>query len=484
MAFSPDYVRLVLNDVFEDAKALFLPAMIDVDYAHLVMLTERGIVSVADARVLRAALDGIDLAAVRRAAYDGSCEDLFFYLERLVIEACGPEVAGHLHTARSRNDLDMALYRMRLRDALLEVADAALALRRSLLAVAGRHVETLFPAHTHTQPAQPTTVAHYLLAIIEELERDATRLVAAFETTNRCPLGACAITGTGFPIDRERTAALLGFSGATGNTYGSIATADYVLEGAAATAVTVLGVGRFVQDMLLWCTREVGYLRLADGFVQSSSIMPQKRNPVALEHARALASKAVAQLAAIPAAVHNTPFGDIVDTEDDLQPLVTAAYRDAVRAVSLVAASMAEAEFDEARMRARAGEGFVTITELAETLARDHGLSFRAAHGVAARMAQALPGGAIGQAGDLLARASREVAGREIRLSDAELTRVLSPEYFVAVRRTAGGPSPEVVRDAIAVSTSRLERDAAAVADRRAALARSAAARRLAVDAL
>ena len=143
------------------------------------------------------------------------------------------------------------------------------------------------------------------------------------------PLGACAITGTGFPIDRHRTSELLGFDGPTGNTYGSIATVDYLLEGVSATAITIVGLGRVVQDLLLWGTMEFGYLRLADGFVQSSSIMPQKRNPVALEHARGIGSQAVGQAQAIVTAVHNTPFGDIVDTEDDLQPLVASMYRDA-----------------------------------------------------------------------------------------------------------------------------------------------------------
>ena len=167
------------------------------------------------------------------------------------------------------------------------------------------------------------------MAVIEQLERDAVRLEAAYASTNCNPLGACAITGTGFPIDRQRTTELLGFAAATGNTYGSIATVDYLLESVSATAVLLAGVGRVIQDLLLWCTAEFGYLRLADGFVQSSSIMPQKRNPVALEHARALASKALGQASAIQLAVHNTPFGDIVDTEDDLQPLVESMFEDA-----------------------------------------------------------------------------------------------------------------------------------------------------------
>src|SRR5204863_3273089 len=138
----------------------------------------------------------------------------------------------------------------------------AIRLRQVLLDLAGRHLEDVFAAHTHTQPAQPSTVAHYLLAVVEQLERDAVRLKAAFASTNRNPLGACAITGTGFPIDRARTTELLGFDGPTGNTYGSIATVDYLLESASSTATLLVGVGRLLQDLLLWCTQEVGYLRL------------------------------------------------------------------------------------------------------------------------------------------------------------------------------------------------------------------------------
>jgi argininosuccinate lyase len=272
--------------------------------------------------------------------YDGTCEDLFFYIDRCVIDACGCDVAGRLHTARSRNDIDMTLYRMRQREFVLGLLAATFELRRSLLDLADRHRETVLAVHTHTQRAQPTTVAHYLLAVVEQLERDAPRLKGGYERTNRNPLGACAITGTGFPIDRQLTSDLLGFDSPTVNTYGSIATVDYLLESTSAATVLLAGHGRFVQDLLLWSTSEFGYVRFGDGFVQGSSIMPQKRNPVAIEHARAIGSKALGQAQAIVTAVHNTPFGDIVDTEDDLQPLVFAMFRDATRAVKLVANSM------------------------------------------------------------------------------------------------------------------------------------------------
>src|SRR5712691_68846 len=380
MKFAPEYVTCVLNENFEDAKELLLSPLMAIHYAHLVMLAAQGIVSAADARALRQALDGISQDEIRRVKYDGTYEDLFFYIERLVIQATGDEVAGRLHTARSRNDIDMTMYRMRQRELILGLLAATFELRHSLLDVVDAHRNTIIAAHTHTQRAQPTTVAHYLLAVIEQLERDGSRLETAYDRTNRNPLGACAITGTGFPIDRQLTSELLGFSGPTGNTYGSIATVDYLLESTSAATVLLAGVGRFVQDLLLWCTAEFNYVRFGEGFVQCSSIMPQKRNPVALEHARAIGSKALGQAVAIVTAVHNTPFGDIVDTEDDLQPLVASMFRDAVRAVTLVAAALKDAEFDVVRLDAQAAVGGTTLTELADHLVRQHGLPFTAAH--------------------------------------------------------------------------------------------------------
>jgi argininosuccinate lyase len=484
MPFAPAYVRIVLNENFEDAKALLLAPLMAIHYAHLAMLAEQRIVSNDQARAVRAALDGIDLAAVGAVAYDGTCEDLFYYLDRLIVSACGDDAAGRLHTARSRNDIDMTMYRMRIREWVLDVADGTLQLRRSLVELSSRHVATVYPAHTHTQPAQPSTVAHYLLAAIEEFERHTTRLLAAYRSVNRNPLGACAITGTAFPIDRDRTSALLGFDGPTGNTYGSIATVDYLLESAGATANALVGLGRLLQDLLLWCTREVGYLRLPDGFVQGSSIMPQKRNPVALEHARAIASKGLAEAAAIQMAVHNTPFGDIVDTEDDLQPLVATAFKDAVRAITLVAAALAGAEFDVAKMRARATEGWVTLTELADMLARDHGLPFKHGHAIAAALVRGRSARADERLSDLLAAASTDITGREIRLSEDELSDVLSPEHFIAVRRTWGGPAPDVTTAALEASSVRAAADELTVRDLRAGLAAADARRRQAVDAL
>jgi argininosuccinate lyase len=457
--FDPTYIRLVLTQNFEDAKARLLEPLMAIQYAHLVMLAGQGIVSGSDAAAIRDALRSISIDDVRSARYDGSCEDLFFYVERLVAQACGEDRAGRLHTARSRNDIDMTMYRMQQRSMILGLIENVSSLRRSLIGLGERHAETVFAAHTHTQPAQVTTVAHYLLAVIEQLERDTVRLEAAYASTNRNPLGACAITGTGFPIDRQRTTALLGFDAATGNTYGSIATVDYLLESVSAAAVLITGVGRFVQDMLLWSTAEVGYLRLADGFVQTSSIMPQKRNPVALEHARALASIALGQTQAIFLAVHNTPFGDVVDTEDDLQPLVASMFAGGARAIGLVAAAMATAALDRDRMRERARDGWVTVTELADTLTRNHGVPFKQSHRLAAALIAEVPRRPAERPAALLQELAESVLGRPIPLSDDRLAEVLSPEYFVRVRTTPGGPAPEQTARALAVSRRRLDDD-------------------------
>ena len=459
MSFAPEYVSCVLSENFEDAKALFLSPLMAIHHAHLAMLVEQGILSRSDGRALADALASITPADVQQARYDGSCEDLFFYVEGLIVHRAGQDAAGRLHTARSRNDIDMTMYRMQQREMILAVTEGTLRLRRSLLELADRHRLDVFPAHTHTQPAQPTTIAHYLMGLVEQLERDAVRLRAAFASTNLSPLGSGAITGTGFPIDRSRTAALLGFDAATGNTYGSIATVDYLLESVSAVAVLLAGLGRVLQDLLLWCTAEFGYLRLADGFVQYSSIMPQKRNPVALEHARAIASKALGQSSAIVLTVHNTPFGDIVDTEDDLQPLVFSMFTDAARAVRLVAAALGSATFDVERMAERARRGWITVTELADTLTRDHRIPFKTSHAIAARLVRECAGDSEGALGASLDRIAVAVWGKPVGYTAGELEEILSPVHFVRVRTTLGGPAPEQTAMAIAASRSRLASD-------------------------
>jgi len=446
---APIYREAVLAPNFEDAKRYFLTSLLQIEYAHTLMLERQGIISHEDARACLAALDRLDVAQIKAAIYDGSCEDLFCYVENLLVSDIGIEVAGRMHTARSRNDIDLALYRMCVRAEILKCAASCANAHQAASDLAAANVTTLMPAHTHTQPAQPTTLAHYLLAVAELLERDFGRMQAAWRTVNRNPLGSCAITTTGFPIDRNLTAELLGFEGLQTNSYGAIGAVDYVTEAVSAIAVCMINLGKVVQDLLQWCTAEFNFLRLADSFVQTSSIMPQKRNPVSLEHTRILASRAFAQAQGVLTCAHNTPFGDIVDSEDDLQPLVFSTFADADKALRLFAGVMRHCDVNKEQMASRARKGFLTVTELADTLVRTEGLSFRLAH----RLVQ----GAVEFVGEYdqetMVGAVQELApgiiGRPLRTDTGVLRQALDPENFVAVRRIVGGPAPEVVREQI-----------------------------------
>ena len=256
---APVYRDTVLKHVFADAQQFFLPALVDIDLAHVLMLRQQGIIGADCARGCLDAILALDLDALGTCDYDGSVEDLFFLVQRELAAAAGEENAGRIHTARSRNDVDLSMYRMVLRDRLLRALDANLTLRCTLLTIATQHSAALLPAYTHNQPAQPTTLGHFLMAYVEVLERDAERISACYARVNRSPLGACAITTTGFAIDRAATAEMLGFRGLIVNSYGAIASVDYVAEACSLLATAMLSLGRFTQEMLLWSTYEFGF---------------------------------------------------------------------------------------------------------------------------------------------------------------------------------------------------------------------------------
>jgi argininosuccinate lyase len=447
-----NYKKNVLEDCFEDAKKYFLDAYIQVDYAHAIMLAEQKIITQTELISLLKALRALDLDKMRKQEYDGTFEDLFYYLQREIAKNCGDaDTAGKLHTARSRNDIDVTIYRLYLRPNLLELLRETMNLREVFLNLAAEHHETLIPAYTHTQPAQPSTLAHFLLAMAENLGRDINRLRRAYDNMNFCPLGACAITTTGFPINRHRVAELLGFTAPTVNAYGSIASVDYFTEMLGAMSALVVNTGKFAQEFLLMAMMEFNVIRLPDGFVQGSSIMPQKRNPVALEHIRVLSSKALGQSLGVMTAIHNTPFGDINDVEDDLQPLIYHALRDATRSVSLFAATLNSATFNLETLRHRAEANFITVTELADSIVRRENLSFQISHKIVGNCVK----NALANNGEItheiLQNAAKEILGRELSFTADELKETLTPEYFVSIRTIYGGTAPSETKRALSV---------------------------------
>jgi len=454
------YKDNVLSDCFADAQRYFLDHYLDVDRAHVLMLAEQDIITQAELRSILRAIQSLDVEAMRTAEYDGSVEDLFFFIQREIADGCGDaDVAGKLHTARSRNDIDVTIYRLYLRKQALELIEVCESLRRVFLDLASKHHDSLMPAYTHTQPAQPTTVAHYLLAMAENVSRDIVRLQRAFENMNHCPLGACAITTTGFPINRQRVAELLGFDGSTRNSYGSIASVDYFTELLGATSTLLINIGKFGQEFLLMAMMEFDVIRLPDGYVQASSIMPQKRNPVAIEHVRAIASKALGQTLGVLTSVHNTPFGDINDVEDDLQPLIYSAIRDGVRAVSLLGHALGAAEFNLDLLRERSEANFITVTELADVIVRRERLPFSTAHKIVALCVKEATELDSTISYSMLQNAARQEIGRDFEMSENEFSSALSAENFVAVRTIYGGPAPQETQLALAEQRDAEARD-------------------------
>ncbi|HQX54820.1 MAG TPA: argininosuccinate lyase [Pyrinomonadaceae bacterium] len=469
-----NYKDNVLSDCFADAKEYFLDAYYRVDLAHAIMLEEQGIITKDELTAILQALMALDFNAIRSREYDGSFEDLFYLLQQEIAKGCDPDIAGKLHTARSRNDIDVTIYRLYLRQSCLTLLNSAMGLRRVFLDLAAEHHETLIPAYTHTQPAQPSTMAHFLLAMAENCGRDIKRLQRAYENMNYCPLGSGAITTTGFPIDRHRVSDLLGFTAPTVNSYASIASVDYFTEMLGATSAMLVNVGKFAQEFLLMAMMEFNVIRLSDGYVQGSSIMPQKRNPVALEHVRAIGSKALGQCLGVMTSIHNTPFGDINDVEDDLQPMIYSGIRDANRAVSLLGSTLKSATFNFDVLKKRAGENFIAVTELADSIVRQEGLPFRISHKiVGACVRKAIEAGSD-VTYEILQSVSRDIIGRDLQMSPDQLAAAVSPENFVAVRTIYGGTAPSETRRALAVERGFETEDEKWFSERTVALERAA----------
>ncbi|CAN5128204.1 argininosuccinate lyase [soil metagenome] len=450
----PVYAETVLKPLFDGAKTYFVDGFRRIDRAHLLMLTETGILPRADAAAIGKALAAIDHEVdVARLEYDGTVEDFFFMVEGELKRRLGPDLAGRLHTGRSRNDIDHTLFKLRLKADIDALAAKLRALISALLNMATRESRTIIVAYTHGQPAQPTTWGHYLVAMIEVLLHDAERLAAARRIADLSPMGSAAITTTGFPLDRARMATLLGFAAPTANSYGSIAAADYITATYGALELLFLHLGRPIQDLQFWTSFEVGQIYVPNAFVQISSIMPQKRNPVPIEHLRHLASQAFGRARAMLDIVHNTPFTDMNDSEGETQAFGFGAFATGHRVLDLLASLLPALSVDPARVAENLRRSCATVTELADSTVRIEGLSFRQAHEIAAHVARTVVAAEGGLAEDGYApfrEAFARTAGRPTGIDQKQFAEIVSPEYFIAVRDRPGGPAPAALATAIA----------------------------------
>lgn len=447
----PVYRDTVLEPLFDGVKTHFAGHMADINKAHLVMLVECGILSGEAGHKIACALAAIEAETdVPQLTYTGEHEDYFFLVEAELRRRLG-DLGGMLHTARSRNDMDHTLFKMALRERASATFRLLLQLISALIEKAELEKETLIVAYTHGQPAQPTTFGHYLAAAIEVALRDAARLDAAIDTLGKCPMGAAAITTSGFPIDRQRMAQLLGFEKPLLNSYGCIASVDYVTGLYSALKLLFLHLGRVIQDMGFWSSFEVGQLYVPNSLVQISSIMPQKRNPVPIEHMRHLASVTCGRCDMTVNTMHNTPFTDMNDSEGAVQEAGYAAFRSGDRVLALLAAFLPACSISERQVRSNSDKACITITELADTLVRDEGLSFAQAHAIAAETARSVIAARqpLSEGYEAFSRSIFGKLGRQPSLDFAAYQDAVDPMTFVRRRDRPGGPAPTAMAAAL-----------------------------------
>ena len=454
------YAKSVLAPDLEVYKQHFSAPLHSINLAHGAMLAEQGLLQDTDASTILDALIRLDRQRPwADQEFDGTFEDLFFLIEQELGRQVGEETAGRLHTGRSRNDMEHTMFRMQLRVRLLGLLEQYGALADRFLARAERGIDETVLLYTHGQPAQVSVLGHYLGAAIEFVLRDMARIQAALDEVNHCPMGAAAITTSGFDLDRDRVAELLGFRGIVENSYGAIANVDYITASYSAIRLGCIHLGRLVQDLVTWTGFEVSQINVADGFVQISSIMPQKRNPVPLEHLRLKLSLAGGGADQIVQTMHNTPFADMNDSERETQAAGFDVFERLDHALPLLASFVEAMETNQDSISQRIQKSMATITELADTIVRAESIGFRAAHHVASKLAREALSSGIGfdeLPWETFAATFEEVTGRKPEMDTELLSRATSPQNFVAVREMAGGPGPAALRRSLAGYAARL----------------------------
>jgi argininosuccinate lyase len=442
-AAGPDAIMEAINASIGFDRRL-APQDIAGSKAHAAMLADTGIISDSDAAAIREGLDTI-LSEIEdgRFAFRTELEDIHMNVEARLRELVG-ETAGRLHTARSRNDQVATDFRLWVRDRVDEAADGLAALQRALLDQAEAGADWVMPGFTHLQTAQPVTWGHHILAYVEMFGRDAGRFRDARARLNECPLGAAALAGTSFPIDRAATAAALGFDRPCANSLDAVSDRDFALEYLSAASICAMHLSRFAEELVIWSSAQFRFVTLSDRFSTGSSIMPQKRNPDAAELIRAKIGRILGATVALFTVMKGLPLAYSKDMQEDKEQVFDAA--DAL-ALSLAAMQgmVRDMTANRPALAAAAGHGFSTATDLADWLVREAGLPFREAHHVTGRLVALAEARSCGLE-DLPLEAMREVH----RGIDASVFDVLGVARSVASRTSYGGTAPVRVREQVA----------------------------------
>ncbi|MFN3743617.1 MAG: argininosuccinate lyase [Hyphomicrobiaceae bacterium] len=450
-AMSPAELMVEINASIGFDKAM-APQDISGSKAHAEMLARQGIITKADAREILKGLEQVRAEIeCGEFAFSQALEDIHMNVESRLAELIGP-AAGRLHTARSRNDQVALDFRLYVRDSLDSFDGVLAGLQQVLAMKAEAYADVVMPGFTHLQPAQPVTFGHHLLAYVEMLARDRGRFADARKRLNESPLGSAALAGTSFPIDREYTAHALGFDRPTANSLDGVSDRDFALETLAAAAISAMHLSRLAEEIVIWMTPQFGFIRLSDRWTTGSSIMPQKRNPDAAELCRAKVGRIAGAFQSLLIVMKGLPLTYSKDMQEDKE--VTF---DALRAFAVAAAAMRgmidDLEPVPEAMRAAAGRGYTTATDLADWLVRTLGLPFREAHHIT---------GAIVKKAESKGAALEDLSLAEMQAIEPRITKdvfsVLSVEASVRSRTSYGGTAPQNVRKMARRWIKRLEK--------------------------
>ncbi|WP_166463022.1 argininosuccinate lyase [Amycolatopsis acidicola] len=465
------YTSTILEPSFRFMLKEYFGGLLEVNQAWAIMLGETGIVPAEHVRSLLTGLRRmVDEGPEAFAEFNPHYEYFYSHLEHRLAEYAGAAAAGEINLGRTRPE---PLTRMALRPRLLDIAEGIGELTDVLLGLAERERDTVMPQWTHLQPAQPSTMGHYLLGIVNALSRDARRIRAAYATTNACTLGCGALAGTSYPVDRETVAEMLGFDEVRENTIDCVGAGDYALESSSSVANLAITLSRLCQDVYLWATDEFRLVEIGDSFSGSSSMMPQKKNAYPFEYVRARGARAVGEMTAAFGTLHNTTFGDIKDVEEEMVPPVFRACDEMSVSLRLLRGTLETLTVDRERCAARAGSGFSTATELAAMIHRNTEHDYRAAHRVVGHLVLLATRQGVEPEDvtlSLVDRAAEETLGGKSGLTEEQVRQGLNPQGFVAAHTVLGGPAPEPMSAALRRSRETAASDTEWVSSTRARL--------------
>ncbi|WP_419903690.1 argininosuccinate lyase [Kiloniella sp.] len=418
--------------------------------AHCAMLVKQGIISPEDGKAI---LDGLDTISREieegKFVFSAALEDIHMNIENRLRELIG-DAAGRLHTARSRNDQVATDFKLWVRSAIDELDKQTGLLIEALINQAEENFDTIMPGYTHLQAAQPVTFGHHMLAYVEMFGRDRSRLKDCRNRLNECPLGAAALAGTSFPIDRHATAEALGFDRPTANSLDSVSDRDHALEFMSAGAILATHLSRFAEELVIWCSQGFGFVTLSDAFTTGSSIMPQKKNPDAAELIRGKVARVIGSLNTLFIVMKGLPLTYGKDMQEDKEPVFDAADT-LILSVTAMTGMVTDMVANRDRLHAATADGFLTATDLADWLVKELGLPFRDAHHVTGTIVKL----AEDKNCDISDLDLTEMQSVEQRITQ-DIFRVLTVEQSAQSRVSFGGTAPENVKAAAKAARERL----------------------------